>query len=124
MRNYFLVTFLATGLLAAAFLAAGLFTAFFALGLFDTFLAAGLLADFLVAGFEAAGLSTAFFSADFFTLIFLGTSSSSSFEAFFFTFLGVAFLVDSLPVSALLAGAFLGAFFLAFSPSAAVLAIL
>ena len=59
--------------------------------------AAGLLADFLAAGFEAAGLLTAFFSADFFTLFFLGTSSSSPFATFFFAFLGVAFLVDSLP---------------------------
>ena len=96
-ENYFLVAFLATGLfavafLAAAFLAAGLFTAFFALGLFAPFLAAGLWADFLAAGFEAA-----FFSVDFFTLFFLGTSSSSPFATFFFAFLGVAFLVDSLP---------------------------
>ena len=96
-ENYFLVAFLATGLfavafLAAAFLAAGLFTAFFALGLFTPFLAEGLWADFLAAGFEAA-----FFSVDFFTLFFLGTSSSSPFATFFFAFLGVAFLVDSLP---------------------------
>ena len=96
-ENYFLVAFLATGLfavafLAAAFLAAGLFTAFFALGLFTPFLTEGLWADFLAAGFEAA-----FFSVDFFTLFFLGTSSSSPFATFFFAFLGVAFLVDSLP---------------------------
>ena len=92
-----MAVFLATGLLAVAFLAA----AFFAAGLFPVFFAAGLFAALLaepLPDFLAAGLLDAF-SADFFTafLTFAPSAPLPLLVEPFFVFFGVTFLLAVLP---------------------------